>query len=101
MTRENNSCGEKKLLGLRYAEQFYRSFIIGNILAKFSDKRRLKMEIRVHAEHLLLYKGTYLRKQVLAHARYIWAEKGFKDKVSVGYIEGRLLHRRLLLTRTQ
>lgn len=98
MTRTSNSCGEKKLLGLRYAEQFYRGWMIGNLLAKFSPNLRFRIEIRVRAEHLRLYNGAHLRKQTLNHARYMWAEKGFRNSHTVDYIQGRLMNKRLLLT---
>lgn len=101
MTRENNSCGEKKLLGVRYAEQFYRGWMMGNLLGRFSKKIRLKTEIRVHAEHLRLYKGKYLQKRIMEHSRLIWAEKGFRETHTVEYIAGRLLVKRLLLTRKE
>jgi hypothetical protein len=101
MTRENNTCGEKKLLGIRYAEQFYRGWMVSNLIGRFSMKMRLRTELRVHAEHLRLYQGAYLRKRVLEHARLIWAERGFRETHTVDYIAGRLLVKRLLLTRSE
>lgn len=91
LTREDGTCGSKKIRGIKYAEQFYRSFIIGWLLSLVSIKLRLLYEIAVAARYLASQKGTTLEKNANLEARYIWSERGFRDYTTVEDIKKHII----------
>ena len=91
LTRDGGTCGGKKLRGIKHAEQFYRSFIIGWMLSFVSVKFRLIYEIAVAARYLSSQKGAALEKNADLEAKYIWAEKGFRDYTTVEDIKQRII----------
>lgn len=91
LTREGSTCGAKKIRGMKCAEQFYRSFIIGWLLSLVSIKLRLLYEIAVAARYLTSQKDATLEKNADLEAKYIWAEKGFRDYTTVEDIKKRII----------
>lgn len=91
LTRSGNVCGEKKQVGLQYAYQFYRTLGLRWFVGTLSSKARLALEIDVAVRHLSPYRVPVLNRKALDHARYIWAEKGFRNHCSVDDIHDRIM----------
>lgn len=98
LTKTGSHCGEKRRMGVCYAEQFYRMFGLRWLIGKLSSKTRLWLEVDAQAHFLLPFSGSVLTKHTLNCARYVWSEKGFREVTTVDEIKGRILHKRLLLT---
>jgi hypothetical protein len=91
LTRSGNVCGEKKQIGMQQAQQFYRTFGLRWLIGKVSTRARLTFEIDVAVRHLSPYRVPALNKKALMQARYIWAEKGFRDHCTVDDIYNRIV----------